>query len=103
VGGGGNSRDRCSHSCRDQDQCNREHRKAFKDSSNVAGYGDHTCKTSTWRQRQESGESLRAPGIFAETLFKNKQPGMVAHAFNPSLKEAEAGGFLNSRLAWSTK
>ena len=28
---------------------------------------------------------------------------MVAHAFNPSTWEAEAGGFLNSRPAWSTE
>jgi hypothetical protein len=30
---------------------------------------------------------------------------MVAHAFNPSTweAEAEAGRFLSSRLAWSTK
>jgi hypothetical protein len=27
----------------------------------------------------------------------------VAHAFNPSTREAEASGFLNSRPAWSTK
>jgi hypothetical protein len=27
------------------------------------------------------------------------QPGMVAHAFNPSTREAEAGGFLSSRPA----
>jgi hypothetical protein len=32
-----------------------------------------------------------------------KKPGMVAHAFNPSTPEAEAGEFLSSRLAWSTK
>jgi hypothetical protein len=31
------------------------------------------------------------------------KPGMVAHAFNPSTREAEAGGFLSSRPAWSTK
>jgi hypothetical protein len=32
-------------------------------------------------------------------------PGVVAHAFNPSIREAEAeaGGFLSSRTAWSTK
>jgi hypothetical protein len=30
-------------------------------------------------------------------------PGMVANAFNPSTQEAEAGGFLSSRPAWSTK
>jgi hypothetical protein len=28
---------------------------------------------------------------------------MVAHAFNPSTQEAETGGFLSSRTAWSTK
>ena len=28
---------------------------------------------------------------------------MVAHVFNPSTCEAEAGGFLNSRPAWSTE
>jgi hypothetical protein len=27
----------------------------------------------------------------------------LAHAFNPSTREAEAGGFLSSRPAWSTK
>jgi hypothetical protein len=26
-------------------------------------------------------------------------PGVAAHAFNPSTQEAEAGGFLSSRLA----
>jgi hypothetical protein len=29
------------------------------------------------------------------------QPGVVAHTFNPSTREAEAGGFLSSRPAWS--
>jgi hypothetical protein len=28
---------------------------------------------------------------------------VVVHAFNPSTWEAEAGGFLNSRTAWSTE
>jgi hypothetical protein len=28
---------------------------------------------------------------------------LVAHAFDPSTQEAEAGGFLSSRPAWSTK
>jgi hypothetical protein len=32
-----------------------------------------------------------------------KEPGVVVHAFNPSTREAEAGGFLSSRPAWSTK
>jgi hypothetical protein len=38
-------------------------------------------------------------------LLKNikYQLGMVVHAFNPSTREAEAGRFLSSRPAWSTK
>jgi major histocompatibility complex class I len=28
---------------------------------------------------------------------------VVAHTFNPSTWEAEAGGFLSSRPAWSTE
>ena len=41
------------------------------------------------------------------TLQTNKKPylkpGMVAHTFNLSTWEAESGGFLSSRPAWSTK
>jgi hypothetical protein len=32
-----------------------------------------------------------------------QKPGMVAHTFNPSTWRTEAGGFLSSRPAWSTK
>ena len=32
-----------------------------------------------------------------------KSQAWVAHAFNPSTREAEAGRFLSSRPAWSTK
>jgi hypothetical protein len=37
--------------------------------------------------------------------FKNteKLSGVVAHFFSPSTREADAGGFLSSRPAWSTK
>jgi hypothetical protein len=31
------------------------------------------------------------------------KPGVVVHTFNPSTREAEAGRFLSSRPAWSTK
>jgi hypothetical protein len=46
--------------------------------------------------------------LFLERVKKshNKSviwPGVVAHAFNPSTWEAEAGGFLSSRPAWSTE
>jgi hypothetical protein len=44
---------------------------------------------------------------FKEKFFKKnfQKLGVVAHAFNPSTREAEAeaGGFLSSRPAWSTK
>jgi hypothetical protein len=33
----------------------------------------------------------------------SRVPAVVAHAFNPSTWEAEAGGFLSSRPAWSTE
>jgi hypothetical protein len=34
---------------------------------------------------------------------KKKSRALVVHTFNPSTREAEAGGFLSSRPAWSTK
>ena len=36
-------------------------------------------------------------------LTRRAQPGMLAHAFDPSTWEAEAGRFLSLRPAWSTK
>jgi hypothetical protein len=35
--------------------------------------------------------------------ISNRGRTVVANAFNPSTREAEAGRFLSSRLAWSTK
>jgi hypothetical protein len=36
------------------------------------------------------------------TENKERKLSVVAHTFNPSTREAEAGGFLSSRPAWST-
>jgi hypothetical protein len=44
-------------------------------------------KTSSWLTVQEYSPEL----------------GVVAHAFNPSTQEAEAGGFLSSRTARATQ
>jgi major histocompatibility complex class I len=41
--------------------------------------------------------------IFNKNLKTIIVPGVVAHAFNPSTQEVEAGGFLSLRPAWSTK
>jgi hypothetical protein len=73
--------------------------------------------------KKKVGKSLKHMGIgeiflnrtriaYAQSLRIDKwdliklqsfKPGVVAHAFNPSTREAEAGGFLSSRPAWSTK
>jgi hypothetical protein len=34
---------------------------------------------------------------------KQTKPGVVAHTFNPSTQEAEAGEFLSLRPGWSTE
>jgi hypothetical protein len=36
-------------------------------------------------------------------LKEDLSRAVVAHAFNPSSREAEAGRFLSSRPAWSTE
>jgi major histocompatibility complex class I len=45
----------------------------------------------------------REVGKIAQQLKVLVVLGVVAHAFNPNTWEAEAGGFLSSRPAWSTK
>jgi hypothetical protein len=45
---------------------------------------------------------LAVPQTLAKIIIKNL-PGLMAHSFNLSTQEAEAGGFLSSRPAWSTK
>jgi hypothetical protein len=47
-------------------------------------------------QQQQNAKQTNKP-------TKKTKPGVVAHTFNPSTWEAEAGGFLSSRPSWSTK
>jgi hypothetical protein len=47
-------------------------------------------------------KSLKMPWKENHSRFWER-PSMVAQAFNPSTEEAEAGGFLSSRPAWSTE
>jgi hypothetical protein len=81
----------------------------------------HTFNPSTWEAEAGGFLSSRPawsiervpgqPGLHRETLSQKKkkekkigmEPGMVAHAFSPSTREAEAGGFLSLRPAWSTE
>jgi hypothetical protein len=60
-------------------------------------------KTSLVYKR--NSRTVRATQRTPVSKNKNKlgKPGVVAHAFNPSTWEAEAGRFLSSRPAWSTK
>jgi major histocompatibility complex class I len=41
--------------------------------------------------------------MFRGVIVKNVWEKKKAHAFNPSTWEAEAGGFLSLRPAWSTE
>jgi hypothetical protein len=59
--------------------------------------------------RETQIQTLPSTDQFLEFYLQNCRkkcafkPGVVVHAFNPSTREAEAGGFLSSRPAWSTK
>jgi hypothetical protein len=51
----------------------------------------------------EGKKSGNGDGERPQQLRKGLAPDVVVHAFNPSTREAEAGGFLSSRPAWSTE
>jgi hypothetical protein len=54
-------------------------------------------------QNNPSSLVLLLLGCLVTTRVVDSGWAVVAHAFNPSTQEAEAGGFLSSRPAWSTK
>jgi hypothetical protein len=47
--------------------------------------------------------AIRKALLSPKRLRRWRKPGVVVHVFNPSTREAEAGRFLSSRPAWSTK
>jgi hypothetical protein len=71
----------------------------------------HLCEKAKSSKEQSLGNQFgpkyqtNIPAGQVESKVKELRcmPGVVVHAFNPSTREAEAGGFLNSRPAWSTK
>jgi hypothetical protein len=60
---------------------------------NFQFWGVYLVKVATLKQKYKK----------ANTIKKGQVPGVMAHAFNASTWEAEAGRFLSSRPAWSTK
>jgi hypothetical protein len=52
---------------------------------------------------QDSQGYTEKPCLKKKTKQNSRAVVVVAHAFNPSTWEAEAGRFLSSRPAWSTK
>jgi hypothetical protein len=47
--------------------------------------------------------SAQGTGLMGQAFKISLGPGVVVYTFNPSTQEAEAGRFLSSRPAWSTK
>jgi hypothetical protein len=56
-----------------------------------------------WKLALATAQVLRNGGLVHGVRNLQRQPGVVAHAFNPSTREAEASGFLSLRPTWSTK
>ena len=66
---------------------------------------DLKSEISLQRHQWKVGVFSQLDDVGLLLAFKSTRgvPGVVAHAFNPSTWEAEAGRFLSSRPAWSTK
>jgi hypothetical protein len=61
-----------------------------------------SSRTARATQRNPVSKTKQNKTKQNKTKKKNSR-AVVAHAFNPSTWEAEAGGFLSFRPAWSTK
>jgi hypothetical protein len=70
------------------------------------------CRTSIYMRRNPLSTSLSLGSNqdsndrldwLISLVLKQVLPGVVAHTFNPSTRETEAGRFLSSRPSWSTK
>ena len=55
------------------------------------------------KRRRNTGRKGQGVHFLSVSFRSVLWPGVVAHTFNPSTWEAETGGFLSSRPAWSTK
>jgi hypothetical protein len=59
-----------------------------------------------WINRESACPNTEGPCpqlVFGWSIKNQWGQAVVAHAFNPNTWEAEAGGFLSSRPAWSTE
>jgi major histocompatibility complex class I len=55
------------------------------------------------KRKKKKKKKKKKNRLITNNKIQVVKPGMVAHAFKPSIQEAEAGRFLSSRPAWSTK
>jgi hypothetical protein len=72
-----------------------------------AHYSLWKCRDGVRHPATSTAINYPAPNLNSSVFRKKKkktlEPGNVVHAFNPSTREAEAGGFLSLRPFWSTK
>jgi hypothetical protein len=61
------------------------------------------CNSLGHERPLSSSKSIEYHTVWSlPTSISHSRPGVVVPTFNPSTWEAEAGGFLSSRPAWST-
>jgi hypothetical protein len=78
----------------------------FQDRPKSQGcYTEKSClkQQQQQQQQQQQKKERKEKNRTGQNKKVLEKPGVVVHAFNPSTWEAEAGGFLSSRPAWSTE